>query len=143
MKKSLFFMISLVVMLFSMTTLTSCSSDPEYGVVVECKCGIDVNPYGTISAETEQALIACKERIDQRLVKMFGKTFSIKTDEKGDKIDEAEFKKYNERIDKDATIQEEIKKLQEFKTEEGEGAVWALTFYYISGTHIYGEFVLE
>lgn len=57
-----------------------------------------------LSQQRQKALIACKERIDQRLVKMFGKTFSIKTDEKGDKIDEAEFKKYNERIDKDATI---------------------------------------
>lgn len=138
MKKSLFFMVSLVAMLFTMTTLTSCEKGAEYSIVMECVSYI--NNSKNISSETAAGISACEERIDARLVEMFGKTFNAKTDENAKEMDPSDFDKFTKRIKKDSKIQDEIKKLHEFKTLDSEQAVYSVLFLFKSVNTVFGEY---
>lgn len=135
-------MVSLVAMLFTMTTLTSCEKGTEYSIVMECVSYVNYKEYN-VSTETEQAILACEDRIDARLVQMFGETFNAKTDENAKQMDPSDFDKFTNRIKKDSKIQEEIKKLHEFKDLDGNQAVRSVLFLFRSVSTTFGEYEIS
>ena len=141
MKKKILFFASLVLMFFTLTSLTSCDKETEYSISMSVASLINNN--GNVSDQTKEEIKAAKERIDKRLVEMFGKTFQIKTDEKMTYIDTEKISNYNRRIESDDKILAELHKLAELKTVDGKPAVYSVTFYYYSGDKEFAEFTIE
>ena len=140
MKKVLFLLVSLVAVVCTMTTLTSCAEEIS-GVVVNIVSGMGLDE-SAVSQETYDNALASKKRMDARLQKMFGKEFVVECEEHT--LPEVEdFIPHSERIGKDPEIRKEIEYLSTLKTIDGNQAVSYVVFHYMTGEHELTYYVIE
>lgn len=143
MKKLLFIFLSLVAVVCSMTALSGCAKEEDLGVVVTIESGLGGEILGSnVSQETYDNALASKNRMDARLVKMFGKEFNVKCNRNELPKDE-DFIPYSEKISNDSDIQKEIEYLRQLKTLDDEPAVSYVVFHYMAGEREIIPFVIE
>ena len=145
MKKSLFFILSLVAMVFTMSALVSCGDDDEVTTSIRITNRVVVSyDRENVDAETEAAIKQFEAALNQRVVKLFGSEYSMKCDEKALKLDEDDFHAHNKRIDADSEFTSIIKKLAELKTADGKyGAVSSVVVYYYCGDKAMGGYEIN
>lgn len=136
MKKFLFYIVSVVMMVFASSAMTSCSEE-EQGLRMAVRAGIYY--YNNVSPETEEGLNLAATQINQRLVQMFGETFYVKCDEAGN-IDDGTKKSFMNRIYDDKEIGSIIDRIALVKDLDGDPAVKWVRFEFISGTSTKWEF---
>lgn len=141
MRKKILFFASLLLMFFTLSTLTSCESKTEYSISMSVASLISHDR--NVDEQTRQEIKTINGRMDNRLVEMFGKSFSVKCDEDLKNLDVDKIEKCNRRIEADDKIKEELYKLRDLKTTSGEPAVFSVTFYYYSGDKEFAEFIIE
>lgn len=139
MKKALFFIVSIVMMVCAVSSLTSCQKDET--TIVMSAAGI-FTPSPNISVETKNAIDAAENRINARIDEILGNKFNVKCDEQGN-IDDATKTKYSERIINDSKILSILKEAAELKDNDGKTAIYYITFYFYSGTTIMWKFDID
>lgn len=125
MKKSLKFILSIAVMLIALVTVTSCEPETKTSVVVDASIAVRFSQ--STSAEKEAIIKQSYDIINTRIDEMFGKYFDLECDDEGVPTQKA-FDKICNRIDKDKTIQTELKTLEDMPE------VTDLAFLFYSGT---------
>lgn len=145
MKKSLFFILSLVAMAFTMSALVSCGDDDDVTTSIRISNRVVVvyDKYNVDQA-TEAAIKQYEAALNQRVVKLFGSEYSMKYDENTKNIEENDFHAHNKRIDADSEFTSIIKKLAELKTADGKyGAVSTVVVYYYCGDKAMGGYEIS
>lgn len=128
MKKSIFFFVTLVTMIFTATVLTSCDGDEDdLGVVVNAESGIGAN--GIVSDKVEELLLASKKRMDDRLDKIHRRTFTMEAP-KGELPTDETLQKYYTELANDTELKKEIEYLRTIKKENGDPAVAYVAFHF-------------
>lgn len=130
MKKALFSIVTIVLMVFAVSSLTSCS-ESETSIVASVESDATFSP--NVSPDTRAAFVAAKNLMDERLIKIFGKTFKIPCDEKG-KVSESTLNSYNNKIKGDKEIQKIFQGLTLLRDNDGDVALYYVSFYFTSGT---------
>lgn len=140
MKKLLFLFVSVVAMVCAMTTLTGCAEETTSATInIESGMGLSKDE---VSQETYNNALASKQRMDARLVEMFGKQFQVPCKENELPKNE-DFLPYMERISKDKVIQKEIDYLKTLKTLDDRQAVSYVVFHFMCGDYEFAPFVIE
>lgn len=145
MKKRLFFILSLMAMVFTMSALVSCGDDDDVTTSIRISNRVVVvyDKYNVDQA-TEAAIKQYEAALNQRVVKLFGSEYSMKYDENTKNIEENDFHAHNKRIDADSEFTSIIKKLAELKTADGKyGAVSTVVVYYYCGDKAMGGYEIS
>lgn len=138
MKKALFSIVAIVMMVFAVSALTGCSENTvqrSMSVRSTIVHSLDVTP------ETRDAIDAADALIKARIVKIFGTTFMVPCDDNG-VITTATMHSYDMKIDEDKEIQNIVNGLALLKDRNDNPAVRNVTFDFYTGTETLWQFKL-
>lgn len=129
MKKALFSIVTIVMMVFAVSSLTSCSKS-ETSIVASVES--DAIFSSNITPDTRAAFVEATRLMDERLIKIFGKTFNIPCDDEGN-VSESTKNSYNNKIKGDKEIQKIFQEMTLLRDIDGDVALYYVSFYFSTG----------
>lgn len=141
MKKVLFLFVALVAAVCTLTTVTSCGEVEQINTA-RTSVKSKISYVGDVSQETLNEINGAENRINARLVAMFGEVFIVEC-KSGTWPTEDDFLSYDARISDDGVIKKEIEHLKTLKTTDGSKTVTTVNFNYVNGTTVFTTFKIK